>query len=149
MTQILVIIFGALFAGCLLFFTESNMGPVHDTPMVLFERGARPPVLDNARLWPTTPGADKEKGVSPMSPVKDEKAEVEEALREVPLMTDVFTWRHLEYTVQARARRLLDDASEYVTPGKLTVLMGESGAGKVSFLFDFWCGGLMRSRLHC
>lgn len=28
-------------------------------------------------------------------------------------------------------RRLLDDVSGFVAPGKLTALMGESGAGKV------------------
>ena len=48
---------------------------------------------------------------------------------------DVFTWRHLEYDVRlgkGETRRLLEDISGYVAPGKLTALMGESGAGKVS-----------------
>ena len=51
-----------------------------------------------------------------------------------PAMTDVFSWQHLEYTVplsDGTQRRLLDDISGYVAPGKLTALMGESGAGKV------------------
>jgi ATP-binding cassette subfamily G (WHITE) protein 2 (SNQ2) len=52
----------------------------------------------------------------------------------VPMMTDVFTWRHLHYDVNIKkgeTRRLLDDISGFVAPGKLTALMGESGAGKV------------------
>jgi ATP-binding cassette subfamily G (WHITE) protein 2 (SNQ2) len=50
------------------------------------------------------------------------------------MMTDVFTWRNLKYDVSLKkgeTRRLLDDISGFVAPGKLTALMGESGAGKV------------------
>jgi len=57
------------------------------------------------------------------------------ALAEHPPMTDVFSWQHLQYTVpisKGEHRRLLDDVSGFVAPGKLTALMGESGAGKVS-----------------
>jgi ATP-binding cassette subfamily G (WHITE) protein 2 (SNQ2) len=52
----------------------------------------------------------------------------------VPMMTDVFTWRNVQYDVtlkKGETRRLLDDISGFVAPGKLTALMGESGAGKV------------------
>jgi ATP-binding cassette subfamily G (WHITE) protein 2 (SNQ2) len=50
-----------------------------------------------------------------------------------PAANDVFTWQHIQYTVPVSGgeRRLLDDVSGYVAPGKLTALMGESGAGKV------------------
>jgi len=53
---------------------------------------------------------------------------------EVPKMSDIFTWRRMEYDVsvgKGETRRLLDDISGFVAPGKLTALMGESGAGKV------------------
>ena len=71
-----------------------------------------------------------------------EAAPVEKAKVDAPAMTDVFSWQHLEYTVpmpDGSHRRLLDDVSGYVAPGRLTALMGESGAGKVSYfipLFD-------------
>ena len=48
---------------------------------------------------------------------------------------DVFSFSHVNYTVPSpdgHHKKLLDDISGYVAPGKLTALMGESGAGKVS-----------------
>jgi ATP-binding cassette, subfamily G (WHITE), member 2, SNQ2 len=60
------------------------------------------------------------------------------------MMTDVFTWRHLQYDVtlkKGETRRLLDDISGFVAPGKLTALMGESGAGKVCAKWNI-CGGI-------
>lgn len=50
-------------------------------------------------------------------------------------MEDVFSFSHVSYTIETpdgQHKRLLDDVSGYVPPGKLTALMGESGAGKVS-----------------
>ena len=56
-------------------------------------------------------------------------------------MTDTFSWEGLNYTVPiggGGGRKLLNDISGYVVPGKLTALMGESGAGKVRpFLFVY------------
>ena len=48
---------------------------------------------------------------------------------------DIFSWKNIEYEVPVSGRelrKLLDDVSGYVAPGKLTALMGESGAGKVA-----------------
>jgi ATP-binding cassette subfamily G (WHITE) protein 2 (SNQ2) len=50
-------------------------------------------------------------------------------------MTNTLSWQNLNYVISVgggRRRKLLDDVSGYVSPGKLTALMGESGAGKVS-----------------
>jgi len=56
---------------------------------------------------------------------------------EKPATDDVFTWQHIQYVVPVSGgeRRLLNDVSGYVAPGKLTALMGESGAGKVRHSF--------------
>ena len=65
----------------------------------------------------------------------------------VPMMTDVFTWKNVEYNVtikKGETRRLLDNISGFVAPGKLTALMGESGAGKVCSDSNL-CGGVVRS----
>ena len=105
---------------------------------MLFKRGAKAPAVpvgeEKAGL------ADEEKGV-PESRDATEKMRSESGTSSVdvvvPPMSDVFTWRHLQYDVRVgkgETRRLLQDISGYVAPGKLTALMGESGAGKVSRL---------------
>lgn len=66
---------------------------------------------------------------------EDEKKEA--ALREAPKMTNTFSWQHMNYVISAgggKTRKLLDNVSGFVSPGKLTALMGESGAGKVRFV---------------
>ena len=60
---------------------------------------------------------------------KENKEDVHEALEQQPRMKNTFTWQHMNYEVVGR--RLLNDVSGFVAPGKLTALMGESGAGKV------------------
>jgi ATP-binding cassette subfamily G (WHITE) protein 2 (SNQ2) len=69
----------------------------------------------------------------------DEKAKkvlraTEKALSTIENAADTFSWEGLNYTVPVNGgakRKLLNDISGYVVPGKLTALMGESGAGKV------------------
>lgn len=63
-----------------------------------------------------------------------------EGMEKPPPMTDVFTWQHLTYTVPIPGgshRQLLNDIAGYVAPGKLTALMGESGAGR--FFLSICC----------
>ena len=62
-----------------------------------------------------------------------------QAMHEHPKMTKTFSWRHLNYAVSVSGERrlLLNDVSGFVAPGKLTALMGESGAGKV--YWSFYC----------
>lgn len=104
--------------------------------MVLFKRGSRCLLARLRRR------SDREHG-SVFAAALREQAEAEArrelrasaAMKEQKPMTDVFTWRNLKYTVPVDGgeRLLLDDVSGFVAPGKLTALMGESGAGKVCF----------------
>jgi ATP-binding cassette subfamily G (WHITE) protein 2 (SNQ2) len=76
-------------------------------------------------------------GVTAANSVNDlraDDAKAEKALATAERMTNTFSWQGLNYTVpvsDGEERRLLNDVSGYVVPGKLTALMGESGAGKV------------------
>lgn len=131
-----------------------NTSSAEETAVTLYKRGSKSS-LAAAAAASTQP--DEEKGSTSSASYSPEKKELtrsqekhqdpppthdeatreeaEEAMKESPTMTNVFTWQHLKYTVpiggHGETRRLLDDVSGYVAPGKLTALMGESGAGKV------------------
>lgn len=68
----------------------------------------------------------------------DDKLETEkstsdsDAAETVAKNETVFTWQNVNYTIpyQGNERKLLQDVQGYVRPGKLTALMGASGAGK-------------------
>lgn len=87
--------------------------------------------------------------VNEKAPEGDDSATVTEgekkkdaALKEQPKMTNTFSWQNINYVISVgggRKQKLLDDVSGFVSPGKLTALMGESGAGKVSIYNIAWC----------
>jgi ATP-binding cassette subfamily G (WHITE) protein 2 (SNQ2) len=106
--------------------TEFNTASAFDTAVTLFKQGTRAAeAVDESK--------DEEKSAHP-EPAGPSSTGASPAELDRPSATDIFTWRHLQYTVPISGgteRRLLDDVSGFVVPGKLTALMGESGAGKV------------------
>jgi ATP-binding cassette subfamily G (WHITE) protein 2 (SNQ2) len=114
----------------LLILSEYNTSTSFDTPVVLFKRGSKSSGVEKAIT-----AADEEKSVSPTeTAVKQDDQDTEKPLIEQSPTVDIFSWQHITYTVPTPDgdRVLLNDVSGYVTPGKLTALMGESGAGKAS-----------------
>ena len=127
--------------------TELNTSFADVTSVTLFKRGSKPPA-SVAPMQGATPddeekgsGHGRHAGASDIDARRVEaEKESEEAIAKQPAMTDIFSWQHLRYTVpvgHGETRQLLDDVSGFVAPGKLTALMGESGAGKVRLLFHF------------
>lgn len=128
----ITVAFGVAFIAGLLFFTEWNTTSSSETSSMRFKRGTTTPPL-------TQDPIDEEKGAISSEKTASAHDDIEEVPLGTPSMKDVFTWQHLEYTVPVgggQMRRLLDDVSGYVAPGKLTALMGESGAGKVRYLVE-------------
>jgi ATP-binding cassette subfamily G (WHITE) protein 2 (SNQ2) len=109
--------------------TEFNTASAFDTAVTLFKQGTRAAeAVDESK--------DEEKSAHP-EPAGPSSTGASPAELDRPSATDIFTWRHLQYTVPISGgteRRLLDDVSGFVVPGKLTALMGESGAGKTTLL---------------
>jgi ATP-binding cassette, subfamily G (WHITE), member 2, SNQ2 len=101
---------------------------------VLFKRGSKAQVLRQATA---SAGNDEEKVQATSSPSStvgsEDSKDKNQAMHEQPKMTKTFSWKHLNYAVSVSGERrlLLNDISGFVAPGKLTALMGESGAGKV------------------
>lgn len=137
-----MVAFGVAFIAAYLLFTEFNTSFASETPIVLFKRGSKARVIKEAAVTvdeeKTSPAAGND--VSESSP-EEVKASTDKALASTPAMTDVFSWQHMQYVVplgSGERRRLLDDVSGYVAPGKLTALMGESGAGMLFISIFVW-----------
>ena len=132
----ILVAFGAFFLITYLALTEINSDTAEVHPVVEFKRGtknvpkgiASPSDVENNNGGGdtvTTTDVGEETGLQ----------EVDKSLEKSLKTTDIMSWAHLTYHVSVgggERRRLLNDISGWVVPGKLTALVGESGAGKVS-----------------
>jgi ATP-binding cassette subfamily G (WHITE) protein 2 (SNQ2) len=120
----IVVAFAIGFITLLLVFTEFNTASSADNPVLLFKRGSKTAALVESG----DANADAEKagaGGAGDALAAADKAEVDDALAAAPTMTDIFSWQNLNYVVPVKdgTRKLLDNVSGYVVPGKLTALM--------------------------
>jgi ATP-binding cassette, subfamily G (WHITE), member 2, PDR len=106
------------FLAWFLYMTERGHDASGGATQLIFKRGAKILGLNSA-------SQDEEKGSSTSSSVGDgamvhaPKGDTKEAL---PASRGIFSWHHLNYEIVVQGgetRRLLDDVSGYVVPGKL------------------------------
>ena len=136
----LVIAFGLFFIAVLLAFTEWNTASALSVGSVLYVRGKKGAAeeLEKEQAAANLPDLEKPPALGSLisrTSTAQDRASQERALQDLKATPDIFSWQNLVYTVpigRGETRKLLDEVSGYVTPGKLTALMGESGAGKVS-----------------
>jgi ABC-type multidrug transport system fused ATPase/permease subunit len=130
----IIITFGVGFFALLLIAAEYNTNSAFDTAVTLFKQGTRA-----IEAIATVEDEEKSSKLSAQPPSLNGDAPAKHTPLEKPAISDVFTWQHIQYVVSVSGgeRRLLDDVSGYVAPGKLTALMGESGAGKVRHISIF------------
>ena len=127
--------FGVAFFAAYLIITEYRSKLAETRAVIAFKRGT-------AGIGTSVPETEdvETAAVTAANSVNDlrgDDAKAEKALASAEKMTNTFSWEGLSYTVpvgDGEQRRLLNDISGYVVPGKLTALMGESGAGKVRTL---------------
>ena len=122
--------FGVL--GVLLFITQYNKRTARNTTVTLYKKARdRVPVYHTVDEEKVTPG-DLHENQEGSDAVENGIAGILKS--EKPGRADTFSWKNIQYEVpisRGKMRKLLDDVSGYVAPGKLTALMGETGAGKV------------------
>jgi ATP-binding cassette subfamily G (WHITE) protein 2 (SNQ2) len=127
-----MIAFGFGFLAAYLLITEFKSKLAETRSVVTFKRGTK-----QTQTSAPQPGDVETAAVTAENSVDElrgDDAKAEKALATAEKMTDTFSWEGLNYTVPVGGggeRKLLNDISGYVVPGKLTALMGESGAGKV------------------
>ena len=120
-----------MFLAAYLIITEFKSKLAETRSVLTFKRGAAQIQTSRPRSDDVETAAPAANAVNDLLP-DEEKAE--KALATAEKMTDTFSWEGLNYKVPISGggdRKLLSDVSGYVVPGKLTALMGESGAGKV------------------
>ena len=125
-------IFAVGLLDALLFFTHYNKRTARDTTVTLYKEGSdRVAVYQAVDEEKVVPGDLHEKRKESDAAEVGAAGTLESAKSR---RADIFSWKNVQYEVPisgGEMRMLLDDVSGYVTPGKLTALMGETGAGKV------------------
>jgi ATP-binding cassette subfamily G (WHITE) protein 2 (SNQ2) len=126
----------------MLVFNEYNTGARAQNAVIQFKRGSKAVVVEEATAAVVDDEekvqADASGSIGEDNSQTQAQAEARKALAEQPKMNNVFSWQNIKYVVtvsDGEKRQLLDNVSGYVAPGKLTALMGESGAGKVCTTF--------------
>lgn len=126
----IVIAFWLAFVAWFLAGTERAGHTSSGATQLVFRRGAHITSSDASK------SNDTEQGSTPTgTAVEKQKDQTKAAQDKLTKTSSVFSWYHMNYDVEVggKTRRLLDDVSGFVAPGKMTALMGESGAGKVWF----------------
>lgn len=127
---------GIIFAWFIFFVALTMLGMEIQKPnkggssVTVFKRGEAPKAVEDA-LERKGPPVDEEytedKGPSP--DMREDGAK--EKVQDIAKNTSIFTWQNVSYIIPYKGgqRKLLQDVHGYVKPGRLTALMGASGAG--------------------
>lgn len=128
--------FGIIIAWFIFFVALTMLGMEIQKPnkggssVTVFKRGEAPRTVEDA-IKHKGPPMDEETaekgGSSPETTDIDPGVKVQNIAKN----TSIFTWQNVNYTIPYKGgqRKLLQDVHGYVKPGRLTALMGASGAG--------------------
>lgn len=135
--------FGIIIAWHIFFVVLTMIGMELQKPnkggssVTIFKRGQAPKDVHDAIKNKTNPEDEEAAGANTNNEncVEEDAAEGKKTIDGIAKNTAIFTWQHVNYdiTTKGGSKRLLDDVQGYVRPGRLTALMGASGAGSVLF----------------
>lgn len=100
--------------------------------VTVFKRGEAPKAVTET-IEQKRPPADEESIEKATSPPGNDNDEAANKIQDIAKNTSIFTWQNVNYTIPYKGgqRQLLQGVNGYVKPGRLTALMGASGAGYV------------------
>ena len=151
---VIAFLFGLI--GLLLLATEFNTADRTTSTVTLFKRGTKQAAVNSkSESQDVEKGLELDRlsrstGLDHSERTSEQDLKIKKALQSSSGTTDIFSWKNLNYVVPiagGQHRKLLDNVSGFVAPGKLTALMGESGAGKVRYLASFNVDGGANVRL--
>lgn len=128
--------FGIIIAWFIFFVALTMLGMEIQKPnkggrcVTVFKRGEAPEAVKDA-IEKKAPPADEESAEKGVSSPHTKNDDAEEEVQDIAKNTSIFTWQNVSYTIPYKGgqRRLLQDVHGCVKPGRLTALMGASGAG--------------------
>jgi ABC-type multidrug transport system fused ATPase/permease subunit len=131
--------FGIIAAWLLFFVSLTMLGTELQKPnkggssITVFKRGEVPQAVKDA-IEHKRPSGDEESAEKTPSNPSLTSDEAEKKVQEIAKNTSIFTWQNVNYTIPYKGgqRKLLQGVNGYVKPGRLTALMGASGAGYVA-----------------
>lgn len=127
--------FGIIIAWFLFFVFLTILGMEIQKPnaggssVTVFKRGEAPKAVEDA-IEGKKPPADMESAEKD-GPAGMDDDEADRKVGNIAKNTSIFTWQNVNYTIPYKGgqRKLLQNVNGYVKPGRLTALMGASGAG--------------------
>lgn len=98
--------------------------------VTVFKRGQAPKAVEEA-IEGSRPPADIESAEKNGRSSSMDDDEADRKVENIAKNTSIFTWQDVNYTIPYKGgqRKLLQNVNGYVKPGRLTALMGASGAG--------------------
>lgn len=130
--------FGIIVAWFLFFVFLTMLGMEIQKPneggssVTVFRRGEAPKAVEDA-IEGNRPPTDVESAEKdgPSSVMDSDEANSKVKNKNIAKNTSIFTWKNVNYTIPYKGgqRKLLQNVNGYVKPGRLTALMGASGAG--------------------
>lgn len=135
--------FGIIIGWFILFVALTMLGMEIQKPnkggssVTVFKRGEAPKAVEEA-IEHAGPPSDVESAENNPIPPELKEEEPDQQVQDIAKNTSIFTWRNVNYTIPYKGgqRGLLENVNGYVKPGRLTAMMGASGAGSVIPLLD-------------
>lgn len=135
--------FGIIIAWFVFFVALTMVGTEMQQPnkggssVTIFKRNEAPKEVEEAvknKELPEDVESGQKENAANADPEKTQSGESGNEVKNIAQSTSIFTWQDVNYTIPYKGgqKKLLQGVQGYIKPGRLTALMGASGAGSVT-----------------